>query len=308
MNTAQGLPRLEALDLNLLRVFDVVYRERNLTRAAERLFLTPSAVSHALARLRGAFGGALFLRDGRGVAPTPLAERLAPRVREGLALLQGALQGAAHFEPEQEAGQVTLAMHDELEPRVLPPFAARLARRAPAARLASVRLERSRLARDLVSGRIDVAVDVAQPVGPEVLHRVLVRDAFCVVSARRRRLDAAAYLAARHVTVSSRPTGLGVEDVLLSRQGYQRDVAVRCQHYEAAFRLVAGSELLLTVPRHRAETLGAALGNVRLPLPLPLPPVELHLYWHRQAEGDPRSCWLREELIAAVQAPARRKG
>ncbi|MBF5042906.1 LysR family transcriptional regulator [Aggregicoccus sp. 17bor-14] len=300
MNALHKTPSLQALDLNLLRAFDVVYRERNLTRAAERLFLTPSAVSHALARLREAFGGPLFVREGRGVAPTPLAERLAPRVREGLALLQGALQGAAHFDPAQDLGQVTLAMHDELEPSVLPPFAKALAARAPGARLSSVRLERTRLARDLASGRVDLAVDVAQPVAPEVAHRVLVRDAFCVVSGRKRRLTPAAYLAARHVTVSSRPTGLAVEDLMLSRQGHQRDVAVRCQHYEAAFRLVADSDLLLTVPRHRAASLGAALGNHLLPLPLPLPPVELHLYWHRQAEEDPRSRWLRQELLAAA--------
>ena len=303
MNSAHGpAAGLEGVDLNLLHVFDVVYRERNLTRAAERLSLTPSAVSHALARLRGRFDGALFVRDGRGVAPTPLAERLAPRVRRGLALLQDALHGAASFVPERDLGAVTVAMHDALEASVLPPFAARLGARAPGALVASVRLERARLARDLASGRVDLAVDVALPTGPEVLHRLLRRDAFCVVSARRRRLDARAYLAARHVTVSSRPTGLSVEDLLLSRLGHPRDVAVRCQHYEAAFRLVAQSDLLLTLPRHRAEALGAALGNHLLPMPLPLPPVELHVYWHRQADDEPRSRWLRAELVAAVEA------
>lgn len=304
MNRAQGSAAgLEGVDLNLLHVFDVVYRERNLTRAAERLALTPSAVSHALARLRGRFDGALFVRDGRGVAPTPLAERLAPRVRAGLALLRDALHGAASFVPERDLGAVTLAMHDALEPSVLPPFAARLAGRAPGALVASVRLERARLARDLASGRVDLAVDVALPTGPEVLHRLLRRDAFCVVSGRRRRLDARAYLAARHVTVSSRPTGLGVEDLLLSRLGHPpRDVAVRCQHYEAAFRLVAQSDLLLTLPRRRAEALAAALGNHLLPVPVALPPVELHVYWHRQADDEPRSQWLRKELVAAAEA------
>jgi DNA-binding transcriptional LysR family regulator len=308
MNAAQGSPpRLEGLDLNLLHVFDVVYRERNLTRAAERLALTPSAVSHALARLRGVLGGALFVRDGRGVAPTPFAERLAPRVRQGLRLLQGALHGAAHFEPAQDLGTVTLAMHDEVEPSVLPLLAARLAQSAPNARLASVRIDRARLARDLASGRIELAVDVANPTEPDVMHRRLVRDPFCVVSARRRRLDAASYLAARHVTVSSRPTGLGVEDLIFSRHGVQRHVAVRCQHYEAAFRLVAISDLLLTVPRGRAEALGAALGNYLLPIPLRLPPLELHVYWHRHADDEPRSRWLREELLASIASPAARR-
>ncbi len=301
MNAAQCCrPRLEGIDLNLLHVFDVVYRERNLTRAAERLALTPSAVSHALTRLRAILGTALFVRDGRGVAPTPFAERLAPRIREGLGLLQGALHGAVRFEPARDLGTVTLAMHDEVEPSVLPPLAARLARSAPRARLASVRLERGRLARDLASGRIELAVDVAHPTEPDVLHHLLARDPFCVVSARRRRLTAASYLAARHVTVSSRPTGLGVEDLIFSRHGVQRDVAVRCQHYEAAFRLVASSDLLLTVPRGRAVALGAPLGNHLLAVPLPLPPVELHVYWHRLADEEPRSRWLRAELLGSA--------
>ncbi|MCE9673402.1 LysR family transcriptional regulator [Myxococcus stipitatus] len=295
-----------APDLNLFRVFDVVYRERNLTRAAEVLFLSQSAVSHALARLREQLGSPLFVRRGRGVAPTPLADRLAPEIREALALLQQALHHTRVFDPHRDVGTFTVAMNDVLEPSVLSRLVLRFRERSPQARVSSVRLDRPRLERDLASGRLDLAVDVEQPTGAALRHAPLIQDGFCVVSRRRRKLDVAAYMAARHVTVSSRRTGLAVEDLVLSRLGYQREVMVRCQHYEAACRIVSDSDLLLTMPRRRAEEINAVLGNHLLPTPLALPPLELHVYWHRAVDGEPRSQWLRAELKALLEEGARR--
>ncbi len=298
MNQVHDSSVLSRLDLNLFRVFEVVYRERNLTRAAELLFLSQSAVSHALARLREQLGDPLFVREGRGVTPTPTAERLAPGIQEALALFQQAVDRTRRFEPERDVVHVTLAMNDEMELSLLPRLVTRLRSIAPRVRISSVRLERARLARDLASGRLDLAIDVAQPTGADLHHTTLLRDTFCVVSARRRKLDVAAYLAARHVTVSSRRTGLTVEDLVLSQLGYQREVAVRCKHYEVACRIVAESDLLFTMPRRYAEPLNTPLGNHLLPMPVALPPVELHLFWHRQVDDEPRSRWLRTELLS----------
>jgi len=305
MNPVQDSARLARLDLNLFRVFDVVLRERNLTRAAEVLFLSQSAVSHALARLRDQLGEPLFVREGRGVAPTPFAERLAPEIREALALFEGAVHRTRGFNPRRDVGNITIAMTDLLEPSILPPLVTRLRASAPEARVTSIRLDRARLERDLASGRLDVSIDVEQQTGTDLLHAPLLRDTFCVVSGRRRRLDVAAYMAARHVTVSSRRTGLAVEDLVLSRLGYQRDVTVRCRHYEAAFHIVSGSDLLLTMARRRAKALRAMLGNHVLPMPLSLPPLELHLYWHRQLDAEPRNRWLRAELLSLAGALTR---
>ncbi len=305
MNPVQDSARLARMDLNLFRVFHVVLRERSLTRAAEVLFLSQSAVSHALARLKEQLGEPLFVREGRGVAPTPFAERLAPEIREALSLLEGAVQHTRGFIPERDVGHFTLAMSDMLEPSLLPHFVARLRERAPGARISSVRLDRARLERDLASGRLDLSIDVEQPTSAELRHAPLLRDTFCVVSRRRRRLDVAAYMAARHVTVSSRRTGLAVEDLVLSRLGYQRDVTVRCRHYETAFHIVSGSDLLLTVARRRAEALRALLGNHVLPMPLSLPRLELHVYWHRQSDAEPRNRWLRSELLSLATALVR---
>jgi DNA-binding transcriptional LysR family regulator len=175
---------------------------------------------------------------------------------------------------------------------------------APQAQLSSVRVDRANLRADLVAGRIDLCIDVARPTEAEILHAPWRRHRLCVVSARRRRLDVDAYLAADHVTVSSRRTGPTMEEFLLGRLGLQRRVALRCQNYEAACRVVTGSGLLLTMPREQAEPLKRALGFFILPMPIEFPPFELHLYWHRQGQELPAVRWLRERLLAQVSRSA----
>ncbi len=287
-------------DLSLLAVFDVVYRERNLTRAAQLLALSQSAVSHSLARLRERMDDPLFVRQGRGVVPTPRAEQLAPGVQNALARLEEAMRPGAAFDPARDLRRVTLAVPDELEPMVLPPLARALREAAPQAVLASVRLDRSALRTDLAAGRIDLCIDVARPTEAEVVHEPWRQHRLCVVSAKARRLNVVRYLAADHVAVSSRRTGPTMEEFLLGRLGLQRRVALRCQNYEAACRVVAETEMLLTMPREQAQLLRPALGFRILPLPMELPPIDLHLYWHRQAQDLPVQRWLRERLAGDV--------
>lgn len=290
-------PVLRRTDLSLLAVFDVVYRERNLTRAAQILALSQSAVSHALARLRDRLQDPLFVRQGRGVVPTARADQLAPGVQAALAKLDEALKPGAMFDPARDLRRISLAMADEIEPMVLPGLARWLREVAPQAVLTSTRVDRAALRADLAAGRVDLCIDVARPTEADVVHAPWRQHRLCVVSARRRRLDVEAYLAAEHVAVSSRRTGPTMEEFLLGRLGLQRRVTLRCQNYEAACRVVAGSALLLTMPREQAAPLRAALGFHILPMPLDLPPIEMHLYWHRQAQDLPVQRWLRERLL-----------
>lgn len=297
MNQVHGWPSLDQLDLNLFRVFDVVYRERSLSRAAAALALTQSAVSHALGRLRAQLGDPLFERRGRGVAPTPLAVQLAPSVREALGGLQRALGSRRDFDPRRDLGRLTLALPGELEVLLLPALFARLLAVAPQVTLTAGQLERTRLRAELAAGRYDLALDVAQPTDPEVAHERVFDDAFCVVAARgRRRLDRRAYLAAGHVAVSSRRTGPALEDLRFGAEGLQRRVVVRCQRYETACRIVAGSDLLLTMPRGQAALRSRPLGLRTFEPPLRIPRLRLDVYWLRASGDSPAGRWLRAEL------------
>lgn len=295
--------RLSRLDLNLLRVFDCVYRERHLGRAAAGLHLSQPAVSHALARLRRQLDDPLFRRQGRLLAPTPRAEQLAPRLSEALASLEAILRPERGFDPARELRRVRLAMADEMELMLLPPLLKQLRRVAPEALLSSVRIERSELKTDLAAGRLDLAVDLAQPL-QGLRHAPLFEDRYCIASARPQRISAAQYRKAAHVAVSSRRSGPAMEEFELGRLGVERRVLLRCQSHEAAGRAVADSELLLTLPRTQGQWLRERFGLHLLPLPLRLPAVQGHLYWHPAYEDEPANRWLREQLLSLAAANA----
>ncbi|MEA1651708.1 LysR family transcriptional regulator [Nitrospirillum sp. BR 11164] len=319
MNDVHDIRLLSRLDLNLLRVFDAVYRARSLTRAADELALSQSAVSHALARLRdqlgphlgtgptGAGNEPLFPRDGRGVAPSALARRLAPRVREALAALGRALADAQDFQPDRDLRQAVIAMPEAVEPALLPAMMARLRRHlaeGASPRLDSVRLDRATMKADLARGRMDLAVDVTLAPDPDLRHLPLLSDDYCLVAAAGRApVDLEGYRTAAHIAVSSRRSGPAVEDYALLRLGIQRKISLRCQRYETACRVVAeaglkGGGLLLTMGRHHSQPLvdGSRGALVTLPLPLDMPPLAFNLYWHRASDEDPANRWLRDVL------------
>lgn len=297
MNTVHQSSLAARLDLNLLRVFDAIAQQRNLARAAAHLHLSPSAVSHALARLRTQLDDPLFERHGRGVTPSALARRLAPEVRDALSRLEAALNRAHPFDPAQDLRQLRIAMPDELETDLLPLLSERLRAAAPAARLDSVRIDRANLAADLAAQRLDMAIDVVRLNDPDLRQQQIGDDRFVVVGrVGRDRPGRRDYLAARHVIVSSRRSGLTLEDLHLQQHGMRREIALRCQLLDAACAIVAASDLLLTLPRRHAEQAQRQHRLAQFEAPVPLPPAALFCTWHRLRDADPVLHWLRAQL------------
>ncbi|WP_430460794.1 LysR family transcriptional regulator [Thalassolituus sp. LLYu03] len=299
---------LSRVDLNLFVVFDAIYREGNLTRAAETLNLSQPAVSHALGRLRERFDDPLFERAGKGVAPTPLAKAIVGRVRAALQDLESTLTEGLAFDPAQARRVFTLAARDVMESTALPPLMARLQQQAPGIQLRSVRIPRRDMESALSSGQIDFAADVLLPVSDQIEHQSLGEEQLVVLMRpdhpqAGQRWDLDAYLGARHVLVSSRADGPGVEDFALTRLGKVRDIALRCQNYYAATQVVRETGLLLTLPASYADHLLREFsGFTTRPLPLALPPLELHLYWHKKASRDPAVMWLKDQLTQLMPA------
>jgi len=297
--------RTDQLDLNLLKVFEAVYREQNLSRAAQALFLTPSAVSHALARLRLQFGDPLFVRDGRRMSPTPACQRLAPSLLDALGRLRELLQQWDRFDPARTRQSFRVGMPDATESALLPALAQALDAQAPGATLASVAVARRELGRELAGGQVDLAIDVALPISEPVRHRPLFQDGFCVVMRRghalAKRLSLKQYLQARHVAVSTRASGQVIEDIALLNLGLQRQIALRCQNYHSACQVVAESEHLLTMPAGLAGRIAASAQLQRAAVPFALPAAQLHLYWHANSESDPANQWLREVVVGVCE-------
>lgn len=300
----------QRLDLNLLHVFATIYREGSLTRASHVLHLTQPAVSHSLSRLRDHFGDPLFVRQGNQMIPTPVARRLADTVTPGLNQIQSAVNQFQRFEPGAHPRTFNLALRDVLEATVLPPLLQHLVR-YPRIDLVSQRVARRDMEAQLAAGKIDLAVDVMLPVSDQTAHEPLSRDALVVVARRDHPLQASGmslegYLAQRHVLVSSRAEGPGLEDFELSRLGVARRIALRCQHYFAACRVAEQSDLLVTMPGNYAELLTRYLHTVVLPAPVEMPAVDVHLYWHAAHERDPALAWLRALVrrVAAINTPS----
>ena len=297
---------LRSLDLNLLVALDALLRRRSVIAAADELAMSPSALSHALARLRAALDDELFVRIGNAMQPTAHAERLAGPVSAALALLSNGLAQAGRFDPATSDRCFTLAATDYTTFAMLPALVAqcRIWRRACASR-SSTRKARTTPRTWPRAGWISRWVMWKTWPSPlrhrelRLADRSLRGDRQPRSSRIRSAPSLDAYMAERHVAVRPWGEAGGHIDKLLERRGLRRDVAVQLPSVLAAPFIVAGSVLIMTVPR-QARTLGAVASIVEYPPPFEIPPFTLKAYSHvRQRSG---AC------LAARTAAARDSG
>lgn len=293
--------KIQQLDFNLLKVFECLYQERNMSVVAKILFISPSAVSHAIKRLRSVLNDELFIRQGQLMQPTPACQRMAPQLLEVIEKLRQVLQTCGEFDLLKTGQTFKLAMPDALEPLVLPKLHKTFIEQAPKAQLNSSKLLREDMARQLISHQIDAAIDVALPIKAPIKHLTLSSDHFCVLLNRENilanTLDEKAYLNAQHIVVSNRSSGTVIEDFAFLQQGVNREINVRCQSYQTAKEVVKTSDFILTLPSLVAKQLLDDHLIIKA-LPINLPRIETHLYWHQNTEQDEALIWLRESIKA----------
>ncbi len=306
------------LDLNLLRVFDEVMAERNLTRAAQKLSMTQPAVSNALRRLRDALGDDLVKRAGYGVEPTPTALAIWPTVRDALHQLRESLAPGV-FDPQTASNAFVLAMADATAAKIVPGLVDILEDEAPGVSLRVLPLT-TRDPRELLeSGSADLVIGhfpgVLAELGaqhlkegsPRFVHQRLYEGEYVVVMRRghplsRGTLSLDAYCAARHLLVSFSGRPFGFVDEALAGLSRQRRVVLTVNQFFTAGRVVANTDLLTVLPRHFVGATGMEDELALRELPLPVPPVHVDSLWHRQAEHQSAHRWLR---LAVEMASAR---
>jgi DNA-binding transcriptional LysR family regulator len=293
--------RLSDIDLNLLVVFEAIYREQSLTRAAQKLNLTQPALSHALARLRELFQDPLFARSGRAMLPSSFARTIIGPVRQALLTLEHGLFPSQGFDPKRTPRRFVVGLRDVLETVWLPVLVRQAREEGSALQLVSARVSRSELETDLSAGALDLAIEIPLPVSSAVRHREITQDRLVVMARRqhpvvRGGLDVESYLAHSHVFVSSRRKGPGVEDLVLRQRGQHRRIVLRCQNYLAACQVVRETDLLLTIPERLARSLPLEDETCLLPFPCETPPLSIHMYWHASADNDPANMWLRGQI------------
>jgi DNA-binding transcriptional LysR family regulator len=300
---------ISRVDLNLMIVLDAIYTEGGITRASKKLHLTQPAVSHALGRLRELFKDPLFEREGRRMVPTPMARSLIEPLRRSLRGLEVMLNEIEHFDPATTRKQFTIALRDVLEATLLPPLMRHVCKEAPFVEIAAIRADRRSMEAELAAGTLDAAVDMLLPVSANIRHLQIEADRMVVLARKDHpqvggTLDMQTYLAQDHVLVSSRRSGPGLEDMELSRLGFQRRISLRCQHYFAACRVVSETDLVLTMPDRYARIANQQFGNQVLSFPAEMLSLDAYLYWHANVENEPANRWLREQILRVLsQSP-----
>jgi DNA-binding transcriptional LysR family regulator len=284
--------------------------ERNVTRAASRVGLSQPGLSNALGRLRELLGDPLFVRTGRGMAPTSRALEMAGPVRSALAQLRTTLSGARGFAPSTSSRIIRLATIDYAEMLLLGGVLLRFEREAPRMQLLVRRLPRLFQApeAELRSGEVDAALgffpdsSAVEP-GTHVLN-LLTEENVCI--ARRGhpilkgRLTAARFASAPQIGIFYRFESRGLIDNVLAESGLSRKLQATAPHFLTVPHIVARSDLIACVPAGLARRSRKELRLEIRKLPIALPPLHLRLAWHERTNRDPALEWFRSLVVQAA--------
>ena len=305
---------LSRIDLNLLVVFTVVLEERHVGRAAGRLNLTPSAVSHALGRLRDLLKDPLFLRTPKGVVPTARALELGGPVAEILARIGNVIASAVPFDPATSPRRFVIGGPDAVLASVMEPLLERLSAKAAGVDIGLVHLmpELSGGSGDPWQGglerlekrEIDVAMLPLSVVPPRFEARRLYNGDF-VIAMRKghafaRSPTQAAYISSQHLLVSLSGDPHGFVDVLLARRGLKRRIALTVPTFMMALAHLPSSDLIAALPRRLVARHAAHFGLVSAELPFKRKPDPIQAVATRAAMMDDGIAWLMKVLVGSV--------
>ena len=296
---------LRNIDLNLLVPLKALLHERNVTRAAERVHLSQSAMSRTLNRLRSQLSDELLVRVGRNYELTPRGGALLNELGQIMPRLARLWEGEP-FLPAQIEAKIRLAMTDDASSVVLPQLVETLGRLAPGITLEVVpwheRIHEDHLATQLILSPIAV---------PSTFRfEALYEDSFVCVAGRKLKRGKGAitiqeYLSFRHVSIETQPNQQNLIDRSLAEAGLRRHVAVHLPYFQAAIRVLEATDLVLTMPARIAERTLAGLNFQRLKAPKEVPQIRYSIVWHPRFDSDLLHAWIRDTVRQIFRLPAR---
>lgn len=294
------------MDMNLLTALDALLEHNSVAMAAERLHLTPPAVSRTLSRIRHVTGDDILVRAGRTMVPTPYAQAIRAQVRalvqEASTLLKPA--GALDFTTLDRV--FTLRGHDALLAALAPTLIASVGEAAPALRIRFLGEDASGRQEGLRT-EVDLELGASVPTQPEITHQVLGEDHLVLALRRqhplaRARLSPAKLAALSYVVVSRRGRLRDRVDEAFADLGLSRRVVASLPTSAAALEVVARSDAVTVVAQRLCAGLCEALDIVQRPLPMPVAPAPVVLSWHRRFDSDAAHRWLRARVADTLQA------
>jgi DNA-binding transcriptional LysR family regulator len=292
-------------DFNLLVTLDVLLQEGSVARAAERLRLSPSAMSRALARLRETTGDPLLVRAGRGLVPTPRALELRERVGQLVQDAEAVLRPAGKLKLKQLLRTFTLRTSEGFVENFGPDLIARVSKEAPGVRLRFVQ-KPNKDSTPLRDGAVDLETGViGTATGPELRAQALFRDRFIGVvrmghALSQGEITLSRYATGRHVSVSRRDFDKGPIDEALAPLGLEREIVTIVGGFSTALALARASDLIASVPELHTGILRAGMHS--FPLPFFTPEVTVSLLWHPRLHADLAHRWLRGLILDTCAA------
>ncbi|WP_152222405.1 LysR family transcriptional regulator [Pseudomonas sp. SCB32] len=296
---------LRKVDLNLLIVFETLMHERSVTRAAEKLFLGQPAISAALARLRSLFDDPLFVRTGRSMEPTARAQEIFGHLSPALDSISTALSRAADFDPATSKAVFRIGLSDDVEFGLLPPLLRRLRSEAPGITLVVRRANYLLMPQLLSSGEISVGVSYTDELPANAKRKTLRRSTWRVLRADSipGALTLDDYCARPHALVSYAGDLDGFVDQTLAEMDRKRQVVLAVPQFVGLAQLLAGTDILATVPEYVAAALTASGGVRADEPPFPTRLADLSMVWRGAQDNDPAERWLRSRITMFVGDP-----
>jgi DNA-binding transcriptional LysR family regulator len=296
---------IETLDLNLLRVFEALMLEQNVSHAAARLHLTQSAASNALNRLRRVCNDRLFVRTRHGMQPTPLALALYDPIQRALALVKTALLEGLSFDPLTSNRSFTIIATDVAQVTVGAQLSRALSRQAPNIDLQFMEAAREEYEKLLDSGEADLAYghfSISSSFRRELVGSCIYVAVLCAKYAKKLKITQGGifpledFVAAAHVEVVPRNVAQNPIAAALRAHAPLRRVALRVPHISGLYTILPGTELVATVPQPVVPVLCSRGALTWAMLPFETGTTEVFLGWHKRHDGDKSHIWIREAI------------
>ncbi|MCL1060383.1 LysR family transcriptional regulator [Shewanella gelidimarina] len=314
---------ISRIDLNLLVYLDVLLRERNVTKAADKLGISQPAMSNGLKRLRTLFDDPLLIRTSQGMTPTERAQELQPTISELMIGLEKAVQPRADFNAAESERVFRVMASDYAEATLIPPLIAKLRTEAPNIIL-DIMTPSDVNFPDVEQGRVDMVINRFDSIPQSFHQKVLWSDDFsCLISKANpvlEKFSLESYLEAKHVWVSKTGMGVGVGmdpddvqrlgwvDEALTRIGVKRRITVFTRHYQAACLLAEQQDLIATIPSKMARQYEH---NDRVSIVAPpfiIQPIALTMAWSPLLQHNPAHKWMRQLITKTADSFSRGNG
>lgn len=299
------MTELRNFDINLLVAFKELMRERSVSRAAEKMFISQSAMSHVLHRLRQQLNDPVLVKTSTGMQPTERALSLVDPVEKVLLEIQHLIQHQSSFDPATSMRRFVLAATDYMEYLLLPPLINQIFPMAPGVDIHVQRTASEFPIGSMENNEVDMVLGFEVMLSaPAQFHRQTLFDDHmaCVVRkdhplAENDRLSMEQYLAANHMLISRTGANIGFIDNWLAERKLERRIGLIVPHFLSAPLIVTQTDLLLSLPLRIGQQFTSFAPLKILHLPFELPVFNLVMIWHPLRDKEPEHIWLRKQII-----------